>query len=73
MSGITSWQNVVAACSTCNLRKAAKSLRHAGMSLRRPPRQPRPEELLNTGRKFPPNHLHDSWIDFLYWDAELEA
>jgi hypothetical protein len=25
------------------------------------------------GRKFPPNHLHDSWMDFLYWDAELEA
>jgi len=25
------------------------------------------------GRKFPPNHLHDSWMDCLYWDAELEA
>jgi hypothetical protein len=25
------------------------------------------------GRKFPPNHLHDSWLDFLYWDAELDA
>ena len=21
----------------------------------------------------PPNYLHDSWMDFLYWDAELEA
>jgi len=29
--------------------------------------------LLNLGRKFPPNHLHESWMDFLYWDAELEA
>jgi len=27
----------------------------------------------NFGRKFPPNHLHDSWLDYLYWDAELEA
>jgi hypothetical protein len=25
------------------------------------------------GRRFPPNHLHQSWADFLYWDAELEA
>jgi len=25
------------------------------------------------GRRFPPNHLHESWIDFLYWDAELDA
>ena len=43
------------------------------MSLRKIPRQPGASELMNVGRKFPPNHLHDSWIDFLYWDAELEA
>ena len=71
--GVTSWQNVVAACSSCNLRKGSKPLHRAGMSLRRPPRQPQPEELQNIGRKFPPNHLHESWMDFLYWDAELEA
>ncbi len=70
--GVTSWSNVVAACSPCNLRKGAKSLARAQMHLRRPPRQPEAEELRNMGRKFPPNHLHESWIDFLYWDAELE-
>ena len=31
------------------------------------------DQLQNIGRKFPPNYLHDSWMDFLYWDAELEA
>ncbi|MFP7673427.1 HNH endonuclease [Marivita sp. S0852] len=71
--GITSWENVVAACAPCNLRKGSKSLRQVGFSLRKPPRQPGAQELLNMGRKFPPNHLHDSWMDFLYWDAELEA
>ena len=71
--GVTSWQNVVAACSLCNLRKGCKSLHLTGMNLRKPPRQPAVEELRNMGRKFPPNHLHDSWMDFLYWDAELEA
>ena len=55
------------------MRKGSKPLHRAGMSLRRPPRQPQPEELQNIGRKFPPNHLHESWMDFLYWDAELEA
>jgi hypothetical protein len=20
----------------------------------------------------PPNYLHDSWLDYLYWDSELE-
>ena len=43
------------------------------VSLRKPPRQPGAEELRNIGRKFPPNHLHESWMDFLYWDAELQA
>ncbi len=71
--GVTSWENVVAACAPCNLRKAAKSLRQSGMQLRKPPRAPAAEELRNMGRKFPPGHLHDSWMDFLYWDAELDA
>lgn len=71
--GITSWTNVVAACSKCNLRKGSRSLKTCGMHLRKPPRQPGAEELRNTGRKFPPNYLHESWMDFLYWDAELEA
>lgn len=71
--GVTSWENVVAACSKCNLHKGSKSLRQSGLSLRKPPRQPASEELRNVGRKFPPGHLHDSWVDFLYWDAELEA
>jgi len=71
--GITSWENVVAACSPCNLRKGSRSLRRSGLSLRKPPRCPGAEELRNMGRKFPPGHLHDSWLDFLYWDAELDA
>ncbi|MEL6376233.1 MAG: HNH endonuclease [Pseudomonadota bacterium] len=71
--GITSWENVVAACGACNLKKGAKSLKESNMSLRRPPRMPEAEQLRNLGRKFPPNYLHESWLDFLYWDAELEA
>ncbi len=71
--GRTTWENVVAACSPCNLRKGARSLREAGMRLHRSPRRPDAEALRNIGRKFPPNHLHESWLDFLYWDAELEA
>ncbi|MEM9146009.1 MAG: HNH endonuclease [Pseudomonadota bacterium] len=71
--GRTTWENVVAACGRCNLKKANMTLRQAGMSLARPPRRPDAAELQNKGRKFPPNHLHESWMDFLYWDAELEA
>ena len=71
--GKTIWENVVAACGPCNLRKGSKLLQQANMHLRRRPMRPSPEDLRNRGRKFPPNHLHESWMDFLYWDAELEA
>lgn len=71
--GITSWANVVAACSPCNLHKGSKSLRNSGLQLRYTPCQPEAQKLRNMGRRFPPNLLHESWIDFLYWDAELEA
>jgi 5-methylcytosine-specific restriction endonuclease McrA len=71
--GVTSWENVVAACSPCNLRKAARPLRESGLQLNRKPRRPSPEEMHSHGRRFPPNHLHESWLDFLYWDAELDA
>ncbi|MEM8591098.1 MAG: HNH endonuclease [Pseudomonadota bacterium] len=71
--GVTSWENVVAACSRCNLKKGSRSLKQSGLSLLKPPRQPGAEELRNLGRKFPPGHLHESWMDFLYWDSELDA
>ena len=71
--GRTTWENVVAACGPCNLHKGSRTLKQAGLNLRRKPVRPTPEQLQNVGRKFPPNHLHDSWMDYLYWDAELDA
>ena len=71
--GRTTWENVVASCSPCNLHKGSRSLRRAGMKLYRTPKRPQASQLLNAGRKFPPNHLHHSWFDFLYWDGELES
>ena len=71
--GITSWENVVAACSPCNLHKGSKSLRQSGLQLARALRAPSPEEMQSHGRRFPPNHLHQSWVDYLYWDVELDA
>jgi 5-methylcytosine-specific restriction endonuclease McrA len=71
--GTTCWENVVAACSPCNLRKGSRSLKQSGLRLARPARAPNPEDMRNAGRRFPPNHLHESWMDYLYWDAELDA
>ena len=40
---------------------------------KRKPVQPTVWQMQESGRMFPPNFLHESWHDFLYWDAELEA
>ena len=39
-AGTTSWENVVAACSACNHRKANRTPQQAGMALTAPPRRP---------------------------------
>ncbi len=70
--GRTCWENVVTASSEYNLRKGNRTLKQAGLKLRRPPRRPITWELLENGRSFPPNYLHESWRDYLYWDTELE-
>ena len=70
--GRTTWENVVTACSTCNLRKGGRLHREARMAPAVMPFVPSVGHLQKNGRSFPPNYLHDSWSDFLYWDTELE-
>ena len=69
--GKTRWDNVVAACQTCNLRKAAKTTSQAGFKLKKAPTKPSPEVLLNKGKKFPPSDIHKSWSDFLYFEKDF--
>ena len=71
--GQTVWTNVVAACAPCNLRKGHRLPERAQVHPLRKPYQPTNYELQENGRAFPPNFLHQSWRDFLYWDSELEA
>jgi 5-methylcytosine-specific restriction endonuclease McrA len=70
--GRTTWSNVVTACSTCNLRKSNRLPEESGMAPLAPPSQPSTLALQENGRGFPPNFLHHSWRDFLYWDTELD-
>ena len=68
LGGRTRWENIVAACRPCNARKD----QFLTMKPLRPPREPTVNELLSARRCFPPNFLHESWADYLYWDVELE-
>ena len=71
--GKTDWDNVVTACSSCNVKKGGRLLKYSGMTLNQKPYQPTTEDLHKNGKNFPPNFLHKSWMDYLYWDVELEA
>ena len=70
--GKTDWDNVVTACSSCNVKKGGRLYENSGMNLNQRPFRPTTEDLHKNGRNFPPNFLHKSWMDYLYWDVELE-
>ena len=70
--GKTEWMNVVTACRSCNTLKGNRNLSKFGIKLKKEPIIPSNFELKDIGRLFPPNFLHESWNDFLYWDSELE-
>ena len=64
--GGTTWENVVTACSKCNLKKAARPLDEIkDMSLRDAPRRPTWPELQKKARSFPPKDMHKDWVDFV--------
>ncbi|MCC5980530.1 MAG: HNH endonuclease [Oceanicaulis sp.] len=70
--GRTTWENIVAACAPCNLKKGGRTPREASMPTLQLPERPSMHRLQSQGRRFPPKYLHESWLDYLYWDVELE-
>ena len=72
LHGKTSWNNVVSACTNCNLKKGRKLLKFTDMKISKEPFMPSSTLLQSNGRNFPPNYLHESWRDYLYWDIELQ-
>jgi len=70
--GTTRWENILTACQECNLLKRNHLPEECRMLPIRRPFQPTNIELQLNGRAYPPNFLHESWNDYLYWDTELE-
>ena len=61
--GAHTWENVVAACSKCNLRKAGYTPEEAKMKLFREPRAPQP----NPYRMLQNRVILDEWRPYLPW------
>lgn len=70
--GRTTWENIVTACARCNLTKGGRTPKEAHMTPGHAARKPNMYELQELGRRFPPHYLHETWVDYLYWDIELD-
>ena len=70
--GKTIWENVITACSGCNTSKGNKTLEEAKLLTNKQPIEPTISFLQEKIKKYPPNYLHESWKDYLYWDSELQ-
>ena len=73
--GITSWSNVVTCCQADNLFKGSRSLKQSGLRLQGCyPVEPTPHQIDEAAKwHVSRENLHRTWLDFLYWDAALEA
>lgn len=69
--GISSWENCVLACTSCNKHKADRTPQQAGMRLRSKPERPAWKPLYAS-----PSVRIDSWSKFIsdaYWNVTLKA
>jgi 5-methylcytosine-specific restriction endonuclease McrA len=77
--GRTEWNNILAACISCNKAKRDTLPNYSGRRARgemRPlkaPRQPTSAELLRAGLEFLDPNIRQDFQSWLYWDAELET
>ena len=68
--GADDWENVSTACAPCNLQggthAGAGAYAFAALAL------PADERSCRSMAELPAKLSHESWRDYLYWDAELE-
>lgn len=72
LGGKSSWENLVACCRTCNIKKGDKTLAQWGISPRRMPRKPRYVPFISL-TKFLDSRANAVWRDYLPLLAEVES
>lgn len=71
--GRTEWSNVVSACAPCNIKKANRTPVEAAMPLIAPPGEPSIKLLNHASNAFNSADVHHTWVDYIYWDSELQS
>lgn len=71
MGGKSMWDNIVCACTRCNVKKGGRTPKQAHMSLVRKPEKPKRNPVIHVHLN---HHRYASWKQFLdhaYWSVEL--
>ena len=71
-NGNTSWENVVCACVSCNVRKGGRTPDEAHMRLIRPPVKPKRSPLLSIKLGNPKYESWKTFLDNAYWSVDLK-
>jgi hypothetical protein len=72
MGGKATWDNIVCACTECNIRKGGRTPKTARMKLIKKPLKPMHNPLVHIHLN---HHRYRSWKQFLdhaYWSVELK-
>ena len=70
--GLNTWENIVCACVSCNVRKGGRTPKQAHMTLIRKAEKPKRSPVLNlklTQKKY---RSWQAFLDNAYWDVELK-
>ena len=70
-NGPTSWENVVCACVSCNVRKGGRTPAEAHMKLTRLPTRPKRSPLLAVKLGNPKYESWKTFLDNAYWSVDL--
>jgi hypothetical protein len=72
MGGKSSWENIVCACTACNVKKGGKTPQQAGMSLVRKPERPKRNPLIHIHLGHERYRSWKQFLDHAYWSVELK-
>ncbi len=67
--GQTTWENIVCACLSCNVRKGGRTPKEAHMTLIRKPVRPHRSPLLLLKLNNPKYESWKTWLDSAYWEV----
>ena len=72
IGGKSAWDNIVCACTKCNVKKGGRTPRQAGLKLIQKPVKPKRNPLVHVHLAHQRYHSWKQFLDHAYWSVELK-